>query len=160
MAKKICLLIECKDKCIFTSKKNIKLLIEFVKNFNLKIHYAKTEDINIVPIEQIPEVFCDQTTKDKPEYEIIKKNVLSKKESRKNILQNASAIREKMEKLIIKQKEISFAELQEKFEKYNLSTSTLNNLFRQVRRNLTDSGILVTKIKNGFYQIDKTKNKV
>lgn len=159
MAKKICLLIECQDKCIFTSKKNIKLLIEFVKNFDLKIHYAKTEESNIVSIDQIPEIFCNQNPQIKPEYEIVKKNILNKSQSRQNILQTASDIRNKIEKIIMKQKKISFAELQNKFEKYNLSTSTLNNLFRQVRNKLQNTGVSVIKIKNGYYKVEKQNNK-
>jgi uncharacterized protein YukE len=159
MAKKICLLIECQDKCIFTSKKNTKLLIEFVKNFNLKIHYAKTDESNIVSVDKIPEIFCNQNPQIKPEYEIVKKNILNKSQSRQNILQTASDIRSKIEKIIMKQEKISFSELQNKFEKYNLSTSTLNNLFRQVRNNLQNTGVKVIKIKNGYYQVEKQNNK-
>ena len=39
MKNQICIMIECKeDKKIFTNKKNLNYLIEFAKNFDLKLH--------------------------------------------------------------------------------------------------------------------------
>jgi hemerythrin-like domain-containing protein len=150
-------MIECKDKNIFTSKKNLSVLIEFVNHFNLKIHHVKTEDAHISSLEKIPEIFCNQNHKFNNDFILIQKDVLNKHQTRKKILQNASAIKEKIHKHILKKNNVTFSELQKMFEKHNLSVSTLNNLFRQVRAELTESGINVCKIKNGSYTISKNK---
>lgn len=155
MTKKICLMIECKDKNIFTNKKNLPLLVEFANHFDCKLHLAKTEAQNIVALEKIPEIFCNQYDKNIYNFEIIKKNVSKKKQSRQNILQTAQIVKEKLESFILSKKVVSFLAIQEKFNKYNLSTSALNNLFRKTRENLAKSGVHVLKIKNGYYEIKK-----
>jgi uncharacterized protein YukE len=116
---------------------------------------AKTEAQNIVALEKIPEIFCNQYDKNIYNFEIIKKNVSKKKQSRQNILQTAQIVKEKLESFILSKKVVSFLAIQEKFNKYNLSTSALNNLFRKTRENLAKSGVHVLKIKNGYYEIKK-----
>lgn len=153
MSKKICLMLECKDKVIFTSKKHTNVLTEFVKEFDLKAHYAKTEEENIIPIEKIPEIFCSQQAAETKEYSIVKENILTTKKTRKKILETAANIKEEMEKYILKNKIIKFSELQKKFENKNLSVSALNNLFRQTRKNISEKGFEIEKIKNGLYKI-------
>jgi hypothetical protein len=155
MAKKICLMIECKDKNIFTSKKNLSLLNEFANHFDIKLHFAKTDSQNIVSLEKIPEIFCNQYDKTNYEFEIVKKNVINQRLSRQNILRNAQLVKEKMEEFVLSKNSIAFSTIQEKFNKYNLSDSALNNLFRKVREHLSKSGITVLKIKNGHYEIKK-----
>lgn len=155
MAKKICLMIECKDKNIFTSKKNLPLLTEFANHFDIKLHLAKTNSQNIVSLEKIPEIFCNQYDKTNCEFEIIKKNVINQRLSREAILRNAQLIKQKMEEFVLSKNIITFSTIQEKFNKYNLSDSALNNIFRKVREDLAKSGITVLKIKNGHYEIKR-----
>lgn len=154
MPTKLCLMIECKDKVIFTSKKNYKALIEFANNFNLKLHHARTDEQNIFDLEKIPELFCNASYTGPKEYTIVKSNVLRKKNSRQDILKQASNIREHIKKYIIKHDIVTFSQLQTAFENQNISTTALNNLFRQVRKELEESGLKICKIKNGYYKIN------
>lgn len=154
MSKKVCLMIECKDKNIFTSKKNYKSLIEFANNFDLKLHHAKTDPLNICELEKIPELFCSAGYKGPSDYLIIKKNIIKKKTSRQTILEQAQAIRDKMKKFVTSHDFVTFNQIKNNFDKYNISTTALNNLFRQVRKELDEKGVKVTKIKNGYYKVN------
>jgi hypothetical protein len=158
MKNQICIMIECKeDKKIFTNKKNLNYLIEFARNFDLKLHYAKTESSNIVDLDRVAKHFCDQNYKSPETYKIIKSNILLKKDTRKNITDKAHQIRDKMESFIIKKNKITFQDIQKRFEKENISVSALSNHFTQVRQHLASKGINVIKIKNGLYEIQAPK---
>lgn len=154
MQKQICIMIECdKNKLIFTNKKNLACILEFAKNFNLRLHYAKTDSNNVVELEKVAKLFCDQTYQSPIEYKIIKKNIGSKRDTRKIITSKAHQIRDKMETFISKKTTVTFQEIQKKFEKENISISALSNHFTQVRHALNQKGIQVKKIKNGFYEV-------
>lgn len=154
MPNKLCLMIECKDKIIFTSKKNYKALIEFANNFNLKLHHARTDEKNICELDKIPELYCNASYTGPADYTIVKANVLKKKNSRKDILQQANNIRNHIKKYVLKHDIVSFNQLENAFAKQNISTTALSNLFRQVRKELEESGIKICKIKNGYYKIN------
>lgn len=150
-------MIECKDKNIFTSKKNLNVLTEFANHFDLKLHHVKIEEAHVTPLEKIPEIFCNQNHKSNPDFIFIQKNVLLKKQTRNKILKNASDIKEKIQKYILNNNKVTFSELQKIFDQYNLSVSTLNNLFRQVRTKLIKSGVNILKVKNGLYTIENKR---
>lgn len=154
MSEKICILIECdNNKKIFTHKKNLNYILEFVNKFKLKLHYAKTEQKNVVYLEDIARIYCDQNYKTPEDYEIIRKNILKNPDRRISITNKAKEIRESIKKSILKNGSITFKEIQEKFEKENISISSLCNHFKQVRTELAQSGVKVEKIKNGVYKI-------
>ena len=154
MTGKICILIECdNNKKIFTHKKNLNYILEFVNKFKLKIHYAKTEQQNIVYLEDIARVYCDQSYQSPEEYQIIRKNILKNPDKRISITTKAREIREQIKTSILKKGSITFKEIQEKFEKENISISSLCNHFKQVRTELAQNGVKVEKIKNGVYKI-------
>jgi len=137
MQKQICIMIECdNNKLIFTNKKNLAYILEFAKNFNLKLHYAKTDSTNIVGLEKVAKYFCDQTYK------------------------SPHQIRDKMAAFIAKRGTVTFQEIQKKFEKENISTSALSNHFTQVRHDLGQKGVHVKKIKNGFYEVQTVSKKL
>lgn len=160
MKKQICIMIECENnKNIFTNKKNLVYIVEFAKNFKLKIHYAKTEKQNIVSLERVAKCYCDQTYQSPTEYKIIKKDILLCKEDRNSITTKAKNIRTKIANLIIKNKKITFKQIQSKFEKENISISALSNHFTYVRQELATQGIHVVKIKNGIYEVQAGSKK-
>jgi len=161
MKSQICIMIECdSERKIFTNKKNLTYVIEFAKNFNLKLHYAKTDSRNIVSLEKLAKLFCDQSYQTPEQYKIIKQNINATKETRKNVTDKAKQIREKISNLIVKKKRITFKEIQEKFEKENISVSALSNHFAHVRHDLSRKGIVVAKIKNGIYEVQAESKKV
>ncbi len=154
MRNQICIMIECDNsKKIFTNKKNLNYIIEFAKNFNLKLHYAKTDSANIVGLEKVAKFFCDQTYQSPEDFKLIKKNINQKKETRRVITNKARQIKDKMAKFILKTKKITFKQIQRKFENENISVSALCNHFTAVRHELSLKGIKVNKIKNGFYEV-------
>jgi len=156
MADKLCLMLQCNnDKNIFLSKKYLKQLIEFIKEFDIKAHYAKTDQNNIISIEKLPEVFCDQSYAGAREYKIINRNILKKNNNRGNILMKASEIRTIIKETLIKNKKISFKEIQKQFIQENISTSALSNHFSQVRQELVNRGINIIKVKNGLYEMEE-----
>lgn len=158
MKSQICILIECKEnKRIFTNKKNLNYLIEFAKKFELKLHIAKTATENVVDLDKVAAFFCDQSYLSPENYSIIKKNILLKKDTRKNITAKAHQIRSKMASFIVKKGTVTFLEIQKKFEKENISTSALSNHFTQVRHQLALTGVNVVKIKNGIYEVQAGK---
>jgi hypothetical protein len=161
MQKQVCIMIECdNNRLIFTNKKNLNYILEFAKNFNLKLHYAKTDSTNIVGLEKVAKYFCDQTYKSPEQYKIIKKNIGSKRDTRKIITSKAHQIRDKMAAFIAKKGTVTFQEIQKKFEKENISTSALSNHFTQVRHDLGQKGVHVKKIKNGFYEVQTVSKKL
>lgn len=154
MKHQICIMLECQDnKIIFTHKKNLNYIIEFAKNFNIKVHYAKTDLGSITNLDNIAKVFCDQNYKSPSEYNIIKKNVLKNPENRKVVTNKAHVIRAKIKDLILANKKITFKQIQEAFNKENISISSLSNHFKHVRTELSLKGMRITKIKNGIYNI-------
>ena len=154
MKNQICIMIDCgNNKYMFTNKKNLQFLIEFANKFMLKIHYAKTSQENIVSMEKLAKIFCDQNYVSPVEYKIIKKNVCVKNDSRQNITKKAKQIREKILNLLLKKGKITIKQIQEKFESENISTSALSNHFTHVRHQLSIKGYKVLKIKNGVYEL-------
>jgi hypothetical protein len=154
-------MIDCgNNKYMFTNKKNLQFLIEFANKFTLKIHYAKTAQENIVSMEKVAKYFCDQNYISPVEYKIIKKDVCLKNDSRQNITKKAKQIREKIFKILLKKKKITFKQIQERFESENISTSALSNHFTHVRHQLSVKGYKVIKIKNGVYELQSvSRNK-
>lgn len=147
-------MIDCgNNKFIFTQKKNLNYIAEFANKFNLKIHYAKVSSEFIVGLDEVANKFCDQGYFGTDKFKIIQKNVLGKKETRTMITEKAQKIRKQMIDFILKQKKVTFKQIQDKFQKENISISALCNHFSQVRRELASKGIHIIKIKNGLYSI-------
>jgi hypothetical protein len=160
MNSQICIMIECdNDRKIFTNKKNLSYVIEFAKNFDLKLHYAKTDSRNIVSLEKLAKIYCDQTYISPEQFKIIKPNINCKKETRKVITDKAKQIRAKISSILIKKRKITFKQIQDKFEKENISVSALSNHFAHVRHELNSKGINVVKIKNGIYEVQAESKK-
>ncbi len=154
MKSQLCIMIECENnRNIFTNKKNLNLLVEFAKHFDLKLHYAKTDASNIVGLEKVAKLYCDQTYQSTQDFKIIKENIIGTKNNRFTITNKAKKIREKISKIILKHKKITFKQIQDKFESEDISTSALCNHFTHVRHELATQGIVVKKIKNGVYEV-------
>ena len=147
-------MIECENKKpIFTHKKNFAYLIEFAKNFDLRLHYAKTDSEFIISLENVAVCYCDQNYESTSEYQIVQKDILNCKEDRTSITSKAKKIRQNIKKLILKSKKITFKQIQQKFNDENISVSALSNNFAHVRHELANQGIQIVKIKNGIYEI-------
>ena len=147
-------MIECENKKpIFTHKKNFAYLIEFAKNFDLRLHYAKTDSEFIISLENVAVCYCDQNYESTSEYQIVQKDILNCKEDRTSITSKAKKIRQNIKKLILKSKKITFKQIQQKFNDENISVSALSNHFAHVRHELANQGIQIVKIKNGIYEI-------
>jgi hypothetical protein len=153
MRQQLCIMIEINSKIFFTNKKNLNYLMEFSNKFKAKINYAKTNAENILSLEQLAKKFCDQSYKSPENYQLIQKNVLKNKTTRSAITSKAASIRNKMMEFILKNKVVTFKQIQKQFEKENISTSALCNHFTFVRHELAAKGIVIKKIKNGLYSI-------
>lgn len=154
MRDQICIMIDCgEDKKIFTHKKNLNYIIEFAKKFDLATHYVKTTPDNIVSLDQIPKMFCDQNYKSASEYKIIQKNILKNPERRGLITKKAQIIRNEIKQLLMANKRITFKEIQELYKKENISISSLSNHFKHVRTELSLKGVKIVKVKNGIYKL-------
>ncbi len=159
MKKQICLMIECENnKYIFTNKKNISYISEFANNFKLKLHYAKTNTQNIVGMEKVAKLFCDQTYVSPSDFVIVQKNIGSNTDNRLAITTKAKQIRQKIIKILLKHKIVTFKQIIKKFETENISVSALSNHFTHVRHELIAKGVKIVKVKNGIYEVfSKTK---
>jgi len=147
-------MIECENKKnIFTHKKNFAYLIEFAKNFDLRLHYAKADSEFIITLENVATCYCDQNYESTSDYQIVQKDILNSKENRSSITSKAKKIRQNIKKLILKYKKITFKQIQQKFVDENISVSALSNHFAHVRHELDSQGIKIVKIKNGIYEI-------
>jgi hypothetical protein len=153
MRQQLCIMLEIDGKIFFTNKKNLNYLIEFINKFKAKINYAKTTAENILTLEELAKKYCDQSYTSPSEFKIIQKNVLKNKTKRSTITSKAAKIRKEMMDFILKNKVVTFKQIQKKFEKENISTSTLCNHFTHVRHELANMGITIKKIKNGIYSI-------
>jgi len=154
MRQQLCIMIEIDGKAFFTNKKNLNYIIEFANKFKAKINYAKTTADNILTLEELAKKYCDQSYLPPAEFKIIQKNVLKNKNTRSTITSKAAKIRKQMMDFILKNKVVSFKQIQKKFEKENISTSALSNHFTYVRYVLAQNGIKLEKVKNGLYKID------
>ena len=153
MKQQLCIMVKYNDKNYFTNKKNLNYLVEFTNKFQAKIYFAKTNSENILSLENLAKKFCDQSYTSPENYQIVKNNAMEKKETRSAITNKAQKIRTKMMEFILKEKIVTFKQIQKKFEKENISTSALCNHFTHVRHELANKGIVIKKIKNGLYTI-------
>lgn len=153
MRQQLCILIKYNDKNYFTNKKNLNYLVEFTNKFQAKILFAKTIPENILSLEDLAKKFCDQSYVSPENYQVVKSNATSKKDTRSDITSKAQKIRTKMMEFILKKKIVTFKQIQKKFEQENISTSALCNHFSHVRHDLASKGIIIKKIKNGLYSI-------
>jgi hypothetical protein len=153
MSQQICVMIEVDNKIYFTNKKNLNYIIEFANKFKAIISYAKTFSENIVSLEDLAKKICDQNYVSPTNYKVIQENIIKNKITRSKITSKAAKIRTKMLEFILKQKIVTFKQIQKKFEKENISTSALCNHFTHVRHQLANMGINIKKIKNGIYSI-------
>lgn len=144
---KICfMLVDEQNRRFFVSTKAKKIIHDFVKNYDLQIYLVKTDKANIKSVEEIVVMFCDQNYKwSDIEYKTINCESIKRDKTQE--------IRKKIEDRFVERKKTTFAEIQKIFKKDNISISSLNNHFAQVRKHLSIKGVCVQKIKNGTYII-------
>lgn len=153
MSKK-CLMIETPDhRKFFTHEKNYKQLVEFGKTFGAEISVVKADDAEILDLVSLAPALCDRTYNKKTNFEIVEIKLSKKGRTRKNLLSQATVIRNTIRTKLLSGKEVKIGELAKKFEEQGLSLACFCNHMREVRKELEASGKTVTKVKRGVYKL-------
>lgn len=146
MQKECFMLVDDQNRKFFVTARPKKIIQDFVQNYDLQIYSVKTNKEYIKSVEEIVVMFCDQNYNGSNiEYKIINAESFKKTKT--------DEIRKKIEDRFVERKKTTFAEIQKIFKKDNISISSLNNYFAQVRKHLSIKGVCVQKIKNGTYII-------
>lgn len=149
MTEIICVMLETKDGRKFFFKKTALVSLKaFIKNFPANIFIVETDAENVKSIKENVKLICDQSYKPEDvEYKTINSpQILSKRVK-------SVKVREIIKKNFIKNKKITFKEIQYIFRKVNISASSLNQYFAQIRNELESENFKINKIKNGCYVI-------
>lgn len=149
MSEAISVMIETIDgRQFFFKKTSLKSLNNLIKTIKAKVYIVQTETKNIKSIKENIKLICNQSyVQQNKNFTVLNESVLSNKKT------PSSNIREIIKQNFIKKQKISFKEIQYIFRKSNISASSLNQHFAQVRSSLSVQGIKIEKIKNGLYAI-------
>lgn len=160
------LMIEARDKAIFTHPKNLPMLIEFAKTFKAKLSMVESSDSTTLELEEIPKKFCSAKL-DKPvTYELLEviypnENTVEQDgppvmftKTRSQIIADAAEIRKQIKASLIENGRLSMKELRKRFLKsYGVTDACLSGHFSRVRKELSEEGYNVDKAAPGIYTI-------
>jgi hypothetical protein len=150
-----CLLIETKDKRKFvTHEKYLPQLIEFSKTFDATISIINAENVEILKIEDLVSVICDQNYKnEKIKYEILETKIKKDTKDRREMLSSASKIQKHIRDKFLAKEIVSLKETKKKFKKLELSDAALCNHIRRVKERFEKDGFKIQKVGGGMYRI-------
>ena len=156
MKKKNCLMIETTDKRKFlTHEKNYPQLIEFANTFKAEISVVKVYEGEILELAPLANAISNETYNKEPIVEIIEKKVLKTPETPETpeIPENLN-IKEYVTNLFISGKEVSLHDILVKF-KENTTYNNLSNLLCRIKKELSEKGHEIKKIKAGCYMLEQ-----
>jgi hypothetical protein len=149
MVKK-CLLLRFPDnREVFTHERYYFTLLEFAKNFNVKIISVEADYPNLLHPKDIAKVFCDKNEEEYStcSYRILKNN---QENDRKKMLKTVFDIRSYIEEQLLQGNTITIKDL---FHKYSIAVSTIYRHLAHVKEKLQKSGKNVEKISTGCYRV-------
>jgi len=155
-------MIKTKDqRQFFTHEEHLPQLIEFSKVFGAEISVVKIDDDNkVLTLEELPTAFCDASYADQTNYELVRikiaefKNIAPQAPNkRKNILALASQIKTFIVTQLLTNGSVTFAQVEKKFHKYNLSKPTISNHIRRAKEEMEQDGYEIVRKKRGVYTI-------
>lgn len=150
-----CLLIETSDKRKFiTHEKYLPQLIEFSKTFDATVSIINADDVEILKIEDLVSVICDQNYKNnKFKYEILETKIKKETRDRRKMLSAASKIQKHLRDKFLDKEVVSLKETKKKFKKLELSDAATCNHIRRVKERLEKEGCRIQKVGGGMYRI-------
>lgn len=146
MSKK-CLLLKFPDEReVFTHEKYQHIFIEFSKSFNVKMFNVEADDPILLHPKDVVKCFCDQNveTNTKCNYKLFHNKI---KKTR------SYDLKEYIETNLLEGNIVSIKELYNKFQKHNLSVSTIYRHLNFVKNKLQKEGKKIEKISVGCYRI-------
>lgn len=145
-----CLMLSTKDnKKFFTHKKNLPELLEFSKLFGIEISEVKSENAEILELDQLAEAFCVGNFSKKPVFDFIEiKNPKSKK-SRDNILSQAKQIKAFIKEEFLKGNSVCIQSVMAKFN--NVTRACICMHLKNIIKEFTTMGETINKVKHGIY---------
>jgi DNA-binding transcriptional ArsR family regulator len=154
-------MIKTKDqRQFFTEEEHLPQLIEFSKIFGAEISIVKVDENKIRPLEELPEAICDASYEDQSEYELVKIKIAEFKSlapeaptKRKDILALAAQIKNYIVTELLSKGRVTFAQVEKKFSKYNLSKPTISNHIRRIKEEMAIDGYEVVREKRGEYSL-------
>lgn len=150
MRQKICVMLTTQEqRKFFASKKDLKVIQEFAKRFNMQMTFVKTNTQNIQSLETIAKLICNQTYTGQ---DIAYLKIESKDEPKK-ICDKTQKIRDTIENIFLKHHKTSLKDIKSALIKNNISVSSLSSHFSVVRRQLSIKGLDIQMIKKGTYII-------
>jgi len=137
-----CLLLKTPDdRLFFTKLTNLPLLVEFAKTHNIEISTVRTS-ARVLNIKELVKSICTKTPVKTPKYKTLKVNLSTKQyKSVYNYVKDS----------FLKGETVSLSFLVNKFPEY--SKSTLNSYLSKAKKELTQAGYSIQKIKKGHYLI-------
>lgn len=172
LAKK-CLLIKLPDggRQLFTHRKNYPNLIEFSKKFNAQLEVVKASNAQLLELDDVAKCICDASyTMDDVQYEVIKPSVNPKKTyftqctsfsglgARERMMKKVSDVRQCIYDMFTSGQPVRIKDLESKFQKHQLSVSTIYRHVNFVKEQLESEGHAVTKVSPGVYKLVKNSN--
>ena len=149
-----CLMIKTQEKKrFFTYKKNLKTLIEYVKNFKSEIYLVEAHNVEVLQLEDLAKSLCNKfENQSDVQHDIIEKIFPISIRKRVKILKDATKIKEFIFKKLKSGDAVSLQLLKKKYNKLDLTDSCLCNHLAKARKQLSVEGYVIKKIGPGEYQ--------
>lgn len=154
-----CLMIELGDqRRLFTRKNNYPQLVEFSKTFGAEVSVVKVkEETEVLDLQEIPKAICsEEKPHHTPNVEVVETRLSRRKlEDRKTMLKRAERIRNYIQKRFLQGKVVKLKNVKKQYKQYDLTSSTFSKHLRDVRKELSESGHVIEKLKSGEYRMKK-----
>lgn len=154
-----CLMIELTDRRrLFTRKSNYPQLIEFSKTFGAEVSVVKVkEETEVLDLQEIPKAICSEDTpQHTPKVEVLETRLSKRKlDDRKTMLKRAERIRNHIQKRFLQGKTVKLKNVKRQYHQYDLTSSTFSKHLCEVRKELSEKGHVIEKLKAGEYRLVK-----
>ncbi len=163
---KRCLLLRLPDsREVFTHEKHHNTLLEFAKNFGVKIFTVEAEFPKLLHPSEIASIFCDQNKEmfNTCSYRVVNHQSSTKTinhhtsfssaGAREKMLQKVSDVRSYIESQFLEGNVVRLKELHHRFQKHNIAVSTLYRHLAYVKDRLKSQGHKIIKVATGCYKL-------
>lgn len=164
------MLVLAEDRKYFTEEKNLNLLLEFARHFNIEMVSVKTERMEILDLEDLTKSINSKDLPFIPTYEVLsvkfKKNdklpelkIEPKLDTIDSDLINIKEIKQTITDAFIKGELVSLYDLYDKYKSPKINKATISNIMTRTKRELKSGGYTIIKIRPGIYRSEKAKKK-
>ena len=156
-----CLMLRTADsREFFTHACHFAQLVEFARTCSAEISVVKASNVKVQNLPELARAICDHHgNPNKGSYEVVEiklspmGEINSSCRTRRKILAQADIISSHVRQELLAGREVSLNDLETKFKDFSLSKPALCNHLARVKRQLTNEGKQIVKLRRGVYKV-------